>query len=227
MLTEEQIKNLKKGAPIVIHTTFDHSDSECDIWFHAPGVRFKDNIDYISPAYVSLPTEIVNSQSSIVNKYSPTRLFKTGDKVRVVEWNGRKVHDPMNGSVWTVNRNECNGGIAHESILVSLFYEDDKEGHIIDIPPCYLELVTPVEELEPYYIETETFDYEIRNANNDPDIGTSLAFHIMFQDQDESEILRVKSYYESYVYSSEHAEADAKAELARLNEEWRKEQNNE
>ena len=93
------------------------------------------------------------------------------------------------------------------------------------VPWFMLELISPVEEQEPYYIESETFDYEIRNANGDPDIGTSLAFHIKFQDPDEGEILSVKSYYESYVYSREHAEADAEAECKRLNAEWRKEQN--
>ncbi len=131
-------------------------------------------------------------------KYNPRRLFKTGDKVRVVEWNGRKVHDPMNGSVWTVNRNECNGGIAHESILVSLFYEDDNEGHIIDIPPCFLELVTPVEELEPYSAR----EYE--------------DFYAVEKDGAQYSIFFKGSYHS-------HAKAAAEAERDRLNSEHRKE----
>ena len=36
MLTQDQIKNLKKGDPIVIHTKFYHVDSAGDIWVDSP-----------------------------------------------------------------------------------------------------------------------------------------------------------------------------------------------
>ena len=139
--------------------------------------------------------------------------------MRVVERDGRKPPfcNYINlGEIYTVVSDENDGDVLLETC--------DK---VDAIDWFYLELVTPVEELEPYYIETETFDYEIRNENDDPDIKSIVAFHVKFQDPDEGLILNVKSYYESYVYLREHAEADAEAERVRLNAEWRKEQNHE
>ena len=154
-----------------------------------------------APSFTPIPSK--HGTSVPTPKHDPCRLFKKGDKVRVVEWNGRKVHDPLNGAVWTVNRNEGNGGISHESILVSLFYEDDKEGHIIGVPPCYLELVTPAEELEPYQIEIGVTgkgeDYRIKKD------GTIIC---------------------AYSCAHPNAKAAAEAERDRLNEEHRKEQEN-
>ncbi len=87
-------------------------------------------------------------------KYDPCRLFRKGDKVRVVAWNGRKYRDydhstelttGCTGEIWEDEKDEQDEG------FVSVIYE----GYIRCVPPCYLELVTPVEELEPYYIEEE------------------------------------------------------------------------
>ena len=146
MLTEEQIQNLKKGDPIVVHTTFDHFDDEYDIWFHAPGVRLKNNIDYIAPEFVSLPSD---SQSSTVNsqsKYDPTRLFREGDKVRLVEKNGRKPFtSALNHLILRVAADEDYKG------LVSI--EEPCFSDTFVIPYSHLELVTPIEELEPYSID--------------------------------------------------------------------------
>lgn len=56
-LTEEQIKNLKPGDPIVIHTTFDKIDEDGDLWFTCPQKLDSDSSEYIDPDYVSLPGE--------------------------------------------------------------------------------------------------------------------------------------------------------------------------
>lgn len=217
MLTKEQLKILKKGDPIVINGTVNKINEDGHILATCGGSAVWIDNSY----YVSFASE--HGTSVPTPKYDPWRPYKKGDRAQVVERNGRPITCfPAGrikvGDIVTVAENE--GG----DVFIKVLTED---GHEMMVPWFMLELITPVEELEPYYIEEETFDYEIRNANDDPDIGTSLAFHVMFQDPDESEILRVKSYYESYVYSREHAEADAKAERDRLNAEWRKEQNND
>ena len=238
MLTQEQINNLKNGDPIVVKGIFSEVYADGNIVMQIVQ-KHKDKIEhdfrFFDPYSVSLPLEhgtSLSRRSSVgaetevpTPKYGPTRLFKKGDKVRVVEWNGRHFHDRDHGTELTTGCicevDDDEEATSEHGVLV--VYEEQ----VRFIAPCYLELVTPAEELEPYYIEEETFDYEIRNANDDPDIGTSLAFHVMFQDPDEGQILRVKSYYESYVYSREHAKAAAEAERDRLNAEWRKEHANE
>ncbi|MBR5887978.1 MAG: hypothetical protein IKZ07_07210 [Akkermansia sp.] len=193
MLTQEQIKKLKTDDKLLVHGKFvkahDNGSILVSLFIKVWEASINELI-FFHPSSLSLPSE--HGTLVPIPKYDPTRLFKKGDKVRVVEWNGRKVHDPINGAVWTVNRNERDGGIAHESILVSLFYEDDKEGHIIDIPPCFLELVTPVEELEPYSID---------KANTNVLFKYGLKF-ATFEDDDEAQELCDRLNAE---YRKEHA----------------------
>lgn len=197
-MDKEQIKELKPGDEVLIRGRFEkikeNGDFQASYLLTTVHGKF-----YMYKTAVHPSSVIIKSPP----KYDPCRPFKKGDKVRVVEWNGRKVHDPLNGAVWTVNRNEGNGGISHESILVSLFYEDDKEGHIIGVPPCYLELVTPVEELEPYRVvkEAVNFVYVEKDGDEHPAALFNKKIH-------------------------PNAEEAAKAERDRLNAEWRKEQNN-
>lgn len=215
MLTQEQIRNLKPGDTVLVEAEVSSPLKDGAIVTHGCITHAR----HASRLY-PLPSEIVNRQSSIVNKYDPTRLLKKGDKVRVVKRNGR-----CNGKDGEYLR-EAFCEVAEDEVpneLVRVFHNSSE----YRLDPAYLELVTSVEDLEPYYIATETFDYEIRDANDDPDIGTSLAFHIKFKDPDEGQIMSVKSYYESYVYSYEHAKAAAEAERDRLNAEWRKEHPND
>ena len=235
MITEEQIKNLKPGDALLIECTFNSVYDDGDICINAKELDiFSDevitNTKYVHPSCVSLPSapsptmEIfkMTEVPQTYPKYDPSRKFRERDKVRFRKVNERftpEWHAPtFVGSLGIIVSDERESGY----VRVHCY-----DGICRSIDATYLELVTPVEELEPYYIETETFDYEIRNANDDPDIGTSLALHIKIQDPDEGQILRVKSYYESYVYSREHAIADAEAERDRLNAEWRKEQSDD
>jgi hypothetical protein len=207
MLTYEQIDNLKEGDTLLLAVILERKITHG--YFKVK--TSKDSCVTASTIRLFLPPE--------KPKYDPTRLFKEGDKVKPAERHGRKTPKLNYKAEYTVTSSEDDYG------TVGVEYFNGDMPVSVSIPFYWLELVTPVEELEPYYIETETFDYEIRNANDDPDIGTSLALHIKIQDPDEGQILRVKSYYESYVYSREHAIADAEAECKRLNDEWRKEQN--
>ena len=130
-------------------------------------------------------------------KYDPNRLFCEGDEVRVIEKDGRTVHDPLNGGIWRVARNERTGGAHEMSVLVHLIYEDEKTALQIHVPFCFLELVTPVEELEPYSVG-ETTDYFSVDKDNE----------------------EVSLYWKA---RHPHAKEAAEAECKKLNEEYRKE----
>lgn len=136
-LTEEQIKKLEPGDILVIHTTFDHIDDEGDLWFACPQMFDEHSIEYIHPKCVSLPGETVEKP-----KHDPCRLFKKGDEVRVVAWNGRDI--ARIGQIGRVVSDEHNSRVelAIDGWTSSVYY-----------PACHLELVTSVEELEPYSID--------------------------------------------------------------------------
>lgn len=246
MLTEEQIKKLKPGDPIVIHTTFVRSDAEGDIYYKAQSFSGRNYVYFISPDCVSLPTEHktvvdardifrnmsegekamvdnflssyfreTNKQEKMRNalkkmgidltnirpKHDPTRLFKKGDKVRVVEWNGRK--NIRNGMIGEVVSDEfsCKVELAIDGWTKDVFY-----------PACHLELVTPVEELEPYFIyeskEEESFDIMKRVGKLNL---TRNCIYYKTEINDHAELTR------------EEAKAAAEAECDRLNAEYRKE----
>ena len=160
MLTPEQIKNLKEGDPIVIHTTIECLDSDGEARFSTPNICGGDSHAYIDLKYVSLPS---NSQSSIVNrqsKYDPTRLFKRGDKVKRRTVDGRTDPDVL------------------EDIYLAVTTDEDKYGNVrvqepngrsIVTKSVFLELITPVEEREPYCVRfvndqgSEEWHVELRN----------------------------------------------------------------
>ena len=218
MLTKEQIKNLKKGAPIVIHTKFYHADSAGDIWFDAPVRNCDERLDFISPDYVSLPSDsqstataqllrsrdgsTVNSQS----KYAPTRPFKKGDMVQ--PRSGKTVLASEYGVVtfhelagqYEVKEDEARGTV---TLIVN--------GHACFVSAFALELISPIEEREPYSIyeskEEESFDIMKR-------VGklylTRNCIYYKSDNNDHAELTR------------EEALAAAEAECKRLNEEYRK-----
>ena len=210
-MDKEQINELKPGDEILIRGRFEKikENGDYSISYLLTTVHGK---LYMYKAAVHPSAVIIKSPP----KHDPTRPFEEGDIVKPRFVDGRTDIDLSSLHPYTVTKREDSWG----NVRVM------NNNHSLTTKAVFLELITPVEEQEPFYIETEAFDYEIRNANDDPDIGTSLAFHVKFQDPDEGQILRVKSYYESYVYSREHAKAAAEAERDRLNAEYRKERNN-
>lgn len=143
MLTKEQIKNLKPGDPIVIHTKFYNLDSDGDVQFLSPYSSNDISRSFISCDYVSLPAD---SQSSTVNsqsKYDPTRLFKEGDIVKRRTVDGRTDPDVAEGIDLTVT----NGEGIYGNVRVQ-----EPNGRSIVTKSVFLELVTPVEELEPFTV---------------------------------------------------------------------------
>lgn len=141
MLTQEQIQNLKPGDKLALShpLIFREYDSENDellainngeyIYFHAVDVE--------------LPSE--HGTSVPTPKHAPTRLFKKGDKVRIVKYNGRKFNAApptfQLGKVYSVDEDENT-----EHCYVMLQSCDLYYAH----PVAFLELVTPVE--EPYSV---------------------------------------------------------------------------
>lgn len=206
MLTQEQIKNLKPGDNLILNCKFNYVDNDGDIWTDFDGFSC-----WFSASSVSLPSEIVNRQSSTVNKYDPTRLFKKGDKVRIVKYNGRKFNGApptfQLGKVYRVDEDEDT-----KHCYVMLQSCDIYYAH----PVAFLELVTPVEELEPYSVEEETA------FADDEQYGIIHIYYNYNGGRD-----KVRTFYENGPESWNATKAAAEAECARLNEEWRKEQNNE
>ena len=126
-------------------------------------------------------------------KQETCRLFRKGDRAQVVERNGRPLTCfPVGrikvGDIVTVAENEAG------DVFIKVFTED---GHEMMVPWFMLELITPVEELEPYMVGTDFVDDEpVWNIYKDGDL--------------------IVGYTSSHPYAKEAAEAECK----RLNDEW-------
>lgn len=147
MLTEEQINNLKPGDPIIVQGIFSEVYADGDILMQIVK-KSKDKIEpvfeFFDPYSVSLPSE--HGTEVPTPKYDPTRLFREGDKVRLVERNGRKPFTfSLNYTILIVAADEDSKG------LVSIHEPCSSDTFVIHY--SHLELVTPIEELEPYSID--------------------------------------------------------------------------
>jgi hypothetical protein len=100
-------------------------------------------------AFAEINSENDRKNSEPAPKYDPCRLFKKGDRVRVVEYKGRikpYLKDVL-GKVYTLDAGE-------NDIHIAYIKADGID--LLDV--CHLELVSPVEELDPYEV-TESPDY--------------------------------------------------------------------
>lgn len=197
IMTSEEVKQLKEDDEIFIRAKYVRTLYDGDVIFYFPTSDGRGNVTtderYAHPSCVIFPPP--------APKYDPCRKFRKGDRVRVVEWSGRNPVLPFMdckvGDIGTVIKDE-----ETTSFFVRLHLEGKYEK---DMPYCHLELVMPVEELEPYYMKETASVYEVFNRNEN---NSSVA--IFFKSQ----------------YSIEKAKERAEAECARLNAEYRKEQNN-
>lgn len=189
MLTEEQIKDLKAGDSLQLDVVFS-ADVDHEILIKVPTTHGHWVSHVFSPVILSLPPA--------PPKHDPCRKFRKGDKVRVVERNGRYQPNIPVDELWsglcTVAEDEdfCNN-------LVKVRSEDGREklSHW-----WYLELVTPVEELEPYYV-----------------VENPTAWGVYIKKEKMGEVLA--SGYSKQFHPD--PETEARAECARLNAEHRKE----
>lgn len=186
-MTPEEAKQLKKGDKILVKAEVWSIHDDGDIQFghlckslsgalHMVG-------DYVIPECVSLiPAK---------PKYDPCRLLRKGDRVQVKKRNGRcngKNGEYLREAFCEVAEDE----VPNERVRV---YHNSSE-YLLD--PAYLELVTPVEELEPYRVDHNQYGWHVEK---------------------DGEILAT--------YNDErhpHAKEAAEAERDRLNSEYRKEQ---
>lgn len=195
MLTQEQIQNLKPGDKLLVEAYFVQEGCSYIKCALSPTYAFDTTTFGIHPYALSIPSEIVNRQSSTVNKHDPTRLFREGDIVRPVEKEGRTYFDaPPLGEKCLVIEGESETGI----VCVEYRYAEDEKPAIHEIPFHFLELVTPVEELEPYKL-----------------IDSPNTYNIV---RDRAMVMTI------HKKSHPNAKAAAEAERDRLNAEWRKEQ---
>lgn len=143
-------------------------------------------------------------------KYDPCRLFKKGDEVEYHPKDGRANPNLLVGRRYKVAVDEpCDSGIVQ--------VEFDGLRHI-DTFVAYnnLELVAPVEELEPYRILENLDCFEVRRKKPDDDRGTGY----------ERDVSMFFFSHPPYTRTKEAARAAAEAECKRLNAKYRKEQGN-
>lgn len=127
-------------------------------------------------------------------KYDPCRKFREGDKVRAVEYKGRRGTDCPNftGKIYTVSQEERSNGLLKLTDDVYVYYID----------PAYVELVTPIEELERYVVKPG-----------------DIAWFVVDKEHESGELNVVM-----YATTHPNPKAAAEAECSRLNAEHRKDQ---
>lgn len=217
MLTPEQIHNLKPGdtvlveaevssplkdGAIVSHGCITHALHASELYplpsEHGTSLSRRSSVgaetEVPTPQHDRTFCHVV--ENMVKPRYDPCRFFKKGDKVQ--PRSGKTVLASEYGFVtfhelagqYEVNEDEARGTV---TLIVN--------GHACFVSAFALELVTPVEELEPYMVETDFVDDEpVWNIYKDGDLIVG------------------------YTSSHPNAKAAAEAECARLNAEWRKEQ---
>lgn len=203
MLTVEQIKSLKKGDRVLAEVEVTE-------------ICCKEFIEAVHPAYIDDKEELRYSGDNFhrsclslpPNKHNPCRKLKKGDKARVVERYGRTpVRFPDGkikvGDIVTIAEDE-----GYNLFMYVVFKGSEK----IAIPWFFLELVTPVEELEPYSVEESCG-------------GANLPCFMLKRGEKHLSYYLYKAGYANHFYTREEAKAAAVAERDRLNAEYGKEQN--
>lgn len=153
-MSPEQTKQLKKGDEIFIRSTFIKTDISGDIEFSVKyrGRVLVDDSTYSISENVFLPSDL--QQLAEKPKYDPCRPFKKGDKVEYYPRNGRDFFDmPWVYDAASVIEDEYRSGM-----VVVRFTFNYGGPSVHKVPWYYLQLVTPVEEMEPYSVGEST-DY--------------------------------------------------------------------
>lgn len=199
-MNEEQLKQLKPGDEIFIRARYKKILDDGDVLFLHTQTDLDDDVvkaeEYTLSENVILPSELQPAQ-----KQDTCRLFKKGDKVKLrEEVQGRKtslfVTGLSLGKIYTVEHDEYNHTVA--------IIGDECLGRYSFV---HLELVTPVEELEPYSIGKSDYNGFVNIEKK----GKIIAM-----------IPYGKELHEHK--TREEAFAAAEAECARLNAAYRKDQ---
>lgn len=231
-ITEKQILQLEYGDPLLIHGAFIRTYSDGDM-----GIKVKvtnghtgkpqDQLICVSATCVSILSEPPTSVGS-QPKYDPCRKFKNGDvaKPRIVD--GRKGFHFNDGDILKVYKDE------DQFNRVSV---QNQDGVCICTNACYLELVTPVEELKPYsVVELSNGDYAVYKRDEllcvfrDGELVTPVEEIKPYSVTYDNKFYHINKHGEEAsiaVYSEARhpdAKSAAEAERDRLNAEHRKEQ---
>lgn len=201
-ITEKQIQQLKSGDSLLIHGTFRRifSDGDIGIEVKETNIHTGEPRNYLisaHPTCVSLPSDPPTSVGSRP-KHDTNRLFRKGDIVEI-DTHGRDIAASMKksglelGKRYIVTEDESNTG--YNIGYVSFICDDGIEHQSMFF---WLKLVTPVEELEPYSVETCQYGYTVNKGE-----------------------LILATYNDE---THPHAKEAAEAERDRLNAEYRKEQ---
>lgn len=202
MLTPEQIENLKPGDIIYLN---NYPITFCDTNYNKSTISARDDASNCGEGdrcWFTLEYLTMQPQP----KYDPCRPFKKGDRAQVVERNGRNVTCfPVGrikvGDIVTVAENETG------DVFIKVLTED---GHEMMAPWFMLELVTPVEELEPFSVEDCSGGglhcYAVKHGVK------HVSYHLY------------QGGTANHFYTREQAKAAAEADRDRLNAEFRKEQ---
>ena len=127
-------------------------------------------------------------------KYDPCRKFREGDIVEPCQVKGRwfgTAWKDRSGIRFTVTKDEDEEGV--------MWVQDPDSLHPKDVEAVFFQLVTPVEELEPYSVTADVGKHYVCDKRG----------------------MAISLYYNN---SHPNAKAAAEAECARLNAEYRKEQ---
>lgn len=144
-----QCKAIKKGDKLFLPVTFDSLLDGGQVSVNTPaGYKRFSCFSFIIPEPAP--------------KYDPNRLFREGDEVRYVPCNGRECpampcDEYYREKTLTVVKDED----SNHQVLVRT--QDGREKYIRF---CYLQLVTPVEELEPYCVRKYSSFYAVEKYNN-------------------------------------------------------------
>ena len=142
----------------------------------------------------------VTKNTETAPKYDPNRMFREGDKVRIKrEINGRLLHHSFVNfkydTVYTVDADEVQKASKSGHVVIT----DGK--HYCALSFYELELITPVEELEPYIVVDAHTHWDVADKN-----------------------MKTVAMYSKGNHP--HAKEAAEAERDRLNEQYRKEMEN-
>ena len=151
-------QELKKGQSYLILANFNEKDFDDDYVFIAEPTRRALFLNESAvQTCVSLPSEPPTS-------FGPYRRFRKGDRVRVVAWQGRSPGcSALLGKITTVLHDEYEFGVR---IQIG-------EGESYCTPEaCFLELITPVEELEPYEVTESTDYFAVENSAAGDEVAT-------------------------------------------------------
>lgn len=137
----EQLEEIKENDEFWVRVRIDRID-DIGIWFR---FVFPNGQADIAHDYVTSRRHVFANKAAPLNR-DVCRKFKKGDMVRVVVWNGRTCL--RDGQVGFVVRDEEASGLVELSI--------DGWSNGVFIHACKLELISTLEEREPYYVVQNT-----------------------------------------------------------------------